>query len=157
MGDTDPAGKNKGLFIRSFYTAQSKELDLIGRLYVDVCQQDRLIVNGVPINIKLWQNSDRFRLLAKDDMESNKVRITEATLNVASVKVNPDVIIGQNDVIKTSSALYPYSRSVIKTYAVPRGQFSFIVYQNYLADILFVNNVDNISWIFSVNDFIVIL
>ncbi|KAL4231800.1 hypothetical protein ACF0H5_009376 [Mactra antiquata] len=122
MDDTDPACRNNGLVMRSIYTSQSKQLDLIGRLHVDVCQQDRLIVNGVPINIKLWQNSDRFRILSKDDAESYKVRITEAALNVASVKVNPDVIVGQNDVIKTSSTLYPYNRSVIMTYAVPRGQ-----------------------------------
>lgn len=32
---------------------------------------------------------------------------------------------GQADVIKKVNALYPYSRSVIKTYAVPQGHFSF--------------------------------
>ena len=126
MGDTDPNGRNNGLFLRASYTNRSKELELTGRLHVDLCQQDRLILNGVPINIKLWQNSDRFRLLSKDGAESYKVTITDASLKVASVKVNPDVILGQADVIKKSNALYPYTRSVVKTYAVPQGQFSFI-------------------------------
>ena len=126
MDDTDPNGRNNGLFLRASYTNRSKELELTGRLHVDLCQQDRLILNGVPINIKLWQNSDRFRLLSKDGAESYKVTITDASLKVASVKVNPDVILGQADVIKKSNALYPYTRSVVKTYAVPQGQFSFI-------------------------------
>lgn len=93
MDDTDPSGTNNGLYIRAIYAYLSKELGLTGRLYVDVCQQDRLIVNGVLINIKLWQNSDRFRLLSKDGAEHYEVRITKAALNVASVKVNPDVIV----------------------------------------------------------------
>lgn len=134
MDDADPSGKNNGLFLRAKYTALSQELDLIGRLHVDVCQQDRLIINGVPINIKLWQSSDRFRVMTSGE-EQYKVKITEAALKVASVKIKPDVIVGQNDVIKKSSALYPYSRSVIKTYAVPQGQFSFIADDMFQGDV----------------------
>ena len=51
--DTDPGGKNNGLYLRSKFTELSKEIDLFGRLKVDLCQQDRLIVNGVPIYVKL--------------------------------------------------------------------------------------------------------
>lgn len=127
MSDTNPAGANNGLYTRTFYTSLSKEIDLLGRLSVDLCQQDRLILNGVPINIKLWQSSDAFRLsTASDATEKYKVRITEASLKVSYVKVNPSVIIGHSDALKTTEALYPYTRSVVKTYAVPQGQFSFI-------------------------------
>lgn len=146
MRNTDPAGANNGLYVRAHYTVLSKEVDLIGRLYVDLCQQDRFVVNGVPINIKLWQQSDRFRLLSKDGTEHYKVRITEASLKVALVKLDPDVIVGQSDVMKTSSALYPYSRSVIKTYAVPQGQFSFItddVFQGQVPQELIVGIVES--------------
>lgn len=145
MDDTDPSGRNSGLFLRAVHRTLSKELDLTGRLHVDICQQNRLILNGVHINIKLWQSSDPFRLLAKDGSENYKVRITEAALKVASVKVNPDVILSQSDVIKASNALYPYSRSVIKTYSVPQGQFSFItddVFQGEVAQQLIVGVVE---------------
>jgi len=148
MEDTDPGGTNNGLYKREKSTNDSRELDLIGRLSVDVCQQDRLILNGVPINIKLWQSSDRFRLLAKDETESYKVVITEAALKLASVKVDPSVLLSQEDVIKTSHALYPYNRSVIKTYAVPRGQYSFItddVFQGEVPQQLIVGLVESVS------------
>lgn len=146
MDDTDPGGTNNGLYAREKSTQESKELDLIGHLRVDLCQQNRLIPNGVPINIKLWQASDRFRLLAKDDTESYKVIITEAALKLASVKVDPNVLLSQADIIKTSDALYPYSRSVIKTYAVPQGQYSFItddVFQGEVPQQLIVGLVES--------------
>ena len=127
MANTDPSGGINGLYARSMYTINSKEVELMGRLQVDICQQDRLILNGVPINIKLWHSADPFRLSAKSDStEKYKVTITEASLKVATVKVNPSVIIGHSHALKTTEALYPYTKSVIKTYAVPQGQFSFI-------------------------------
>ena len=146
IDDTDPSGSNGGLFRRAGETANSKEVELIGRLCVDLCQQDRLIMNGVPINIKLWQTPDRFRLSASDDTEAYKLVITEVTLKVASIKVNPNVILGQSDVIKKSDALYPYTRSEIKTYAVPKGQFSFItddVFQGEVPQQLIVGLVES--------------
>ena len=135
MDDPDPSGANNGLFVRSAATVESKEMDLSGHLCVDLCQQERLILNGVPINLKFWQTSDRFRILAKDGTESDRLQITDAALKVALVKVHPDVILGQADVIKKHEALYPYRRSVIKTYPVPKGQFSFITDDLFQGDV----------------------
>ena len=135
MDDTNPGGKNTGLFLRATRAVLSKEIDLTGRLHVDICQQDRFILNGVPVNIKLWQHSDGFRLLSKKDSENFRLHITEASLKVALIKLKPDVMLAQTDVIKTADALYPYSRSVIKTYAVPQGQYSFIASDMYLGEV----------------------
>ena len=135
IDDPDPSGTNDGLFIRSAAKVEIKEVDLSGHLYVDLCQQESLILNGIPINHKFWQTSDRFRMLAKDGTESYRFQNTDAALKVALVKVYPDVILGQADVIKKHEALYPYRRSVIKTYAVPKGQFSFITDDRFQGDV----------------------
>ena len=149
MSDTDPAGANNGLYLRSFYTNGSKEVELMGRLRVDLCQQERLILNGVPINIKLWQSSDAFRIVAKNDAtDKYKVNIIDASLKVAYVKVDPSVIIGHADTLKTTEALYPYKRSVIKNYAVPKGQYSFItddLFQGEVPQQLIVGLVQSVS------------
>ncbi len=125
MEDASPNGGNKGLLGRANYTIGGKEAELIGSLALDLCQQDRLLLNGVPLNLKLWQNADSFRLMTELE-EKYKVVITDAQLKVAVVKVNPSVIVSQANVLKEKSALYPYTRSIIKTYAVPTGQYSFI-------------------------------
>lgn len=124
--DTDPSGGNTGLYMRSFWTVQSKTVDVIGHLQVDMCQQDRLLLNGAPVNVKLWQSKDPFRLAAAPDTEAYKLVIRDAALKVAMVKVDPELIIGQAKTLKNSEALYPYTRSVVKTFAVPSGQYSFI-------------------------------
>jgi hypothetical protein len=125
MDETTPDGGNKGLLGRANHTIGGKEVELIGSLAIDLCQQDRLLLNGVPINIKLWQSADSFRLMTGLE-EKYKVVITSASLKVATTKVNPVVLISQADVLKKNDALYPYTRSSIKTYAVPKGQYSFI-------------------------------
>lgn len=149
IDDTDPVGgRNNALFERAIYTKESKELDLIGRLPVDLCQQPRLILNGVPVTVKLWQNSDSFRLLAKDGTNRYKVVITEAALKVATVKINPSVLLGQADVIKKVNAVYPHNRSVIKTYAVPQGHFSFVtddLFQGEVPQQLIVGIVESVA------------
>ena len=133
--DTDPAGRNNGLFIRSYWTAESKTYDVIGRLQVDLCQQDRLLLNGVPVNIKLWQSKDPFRLATATDDNAYKLVIKEAALKVAMVKVDPELFIGQSKTLKNSEALYPYTRSVVKSYAVPSGQYSFITDDLFQGDV----------------------
>ncbi len=136
MDDASPNGGNKGLLGRANYTIGGKEVDLIGSLALDMCQQDRLLLNGVPLNLKLWQNADSFRLMTGLE-EKYKVVITDAQLKVAVAKVNPNVLISQADVLKENSALYPYTRYNIKTYAIPAGQYSFIT------DDLFQGEVPN--------------
>ena len=73
--------------------------------------------------------------MAKDETESYRLRITEAAIKVALVKVNPSVILGQADSIKKNDAVYPDRRSVIMTYAVPKGQVSFITDDLFQADV----------------------
>lgn len=47
MDDVDSvAGGNTGLYVRAKYTSEGKVVDLEGLLYTDLCQQDRLIING---------------------------------------------------------------------------------------------------------------
>jgi hypothetical protein len=123
----DPSKTNKGLYDRWEYTKKSNTVDLIGGLKLDFCQQDRLLLNGVPVNLKLWQSPDAFRLMAKDNSEKYKLKIVDASLNVAIVKVNPGVLLGHADALKDTPALYPYNRSIVKNFAVPSGQYSFTV------------------------------
>ncbi len=126
MDDPSTNGGNSGLYSRASYTKGGSEAEMIGPLAVDLCQQDRLLLNGVPLNLKLWQSPDPFRLMSPQAEQKHKVVITDASLKISLVKVDPSVIIAQSNVLKDHSALYPYTRSNIKTYAVPKGQYTFI-------------------------------
>ncbi len=65
-------GSNGGLTNRYNFTQDSITFDLIGHLQVDICQQDRLLLNGVPLSVKLWPATDAFRLMATDKLRLTK-------------------------------------------------------------------------------------
>ncbi|OOZ46911.1 hypothetical protein BOW39_13150 [Solemya velum gill symbiont] len=65
-----------------------KNVELLGRLQLDLCQQDRWLLNGLPIHLKLWQTRDAFRLLTEDESTQYKMKIEDASLRVATVKID---------------------------------------------------------------------
>ncbi|XP_061190438.1 uncharacterized protein F54H12.2-like [Saccostrea echinata] len=136
MDDPNPkTGGNSGLFMRYNFTKEGKVVDFEGPLFLDVCQQDRLMLNGVPLQIKLWPHTDNFRLLCT--LPGFKVHLRDACLKICVVKPNPGVLLGHGEAIKKTPALYPFSRSNIKTYSLSPGHFAFN------ADDLFQGEVPN--------------
>ena len=52
---------NKGLRTRYiWFDENSVSVEFIGPLMADICNQDRLILPGVDIDIKLWPTRDEF-------------------------------------------------------------------------------------------------
>lgn len=125
MDATPDKLKNNGLILRHPLTEGGKMIDLVGDLKLDLCKQERLLINGLPLNLKFWQTNDAFRLMAKAGADHYKLRIEDAVLRVATVKINPGVLLGHAEALKKASAVYPFTKSVVKTYAVAGGQYSF--------------------------------
>ena len=96
-----------------------------GPLQVDICQQEREIINGVPICIKLYLSSNPFRLIASAD-RAYKVIITDAILKV---EVNPEVMVAHNEVLKMGLALYQIKQSPVKCYALWIAVFTLHLYK----------------------------
>ena len=85
MDATNPkSGGNGGLFGRFALTHDGGIVSMEGPIRVDICQQGREIINGVPICVKLYPTSNAFRLMA-DDAVPYKVIITDAILKVYQV------------------------------------------------------------------------
>jgi hypothetical protein len=115
-------GSGAGLKEITKYLLNGETDDLIGGLKLDFCQQDLLILKGVPVNLTFWQTIQAFRLLGGDKL---KLNIVDTSLEVAIAKISPGVLLGHADVLKDKPASYPYTRSVIKMFAIPTGQYSF--------------------------------
>ena len=116
-------GVNKGLTARYAYTRRGREFELQGPLYVDVCQMNRYILNGVSINIKLHPSSDNFRLMAKES--KFHIEITDAMMKVCHIQPSPGVVMGHTEALEVGPTLYNYTQSDIKTYTIPSGSFQF--------------------------------
>jgi len=133
-------GGNSGLLLRYNSTANGKVWEMQGPLHTDFGQQPRALISGVPVNIKLHQSSNAFRLMAHTD-ENYRVEIVDIVLILCRVKLNPGVIIGHANAIKEINAIYPYQQSAIKCFTISAGTYSFSetdLFQNLVPDKLCV-------------------
>lgn len=87
--NADPIkGVNIGLYQRYQFTKGGKIVDLEGPLHVDIFQQDRLILNGVALSLKLWLSKDPFRLKSTEG-EEYKIQILDASFKLCIQRPNP--------------------------------------------------------------------
>ena len=101
------AGGNVGLTTWFSLTKEGKIVYFIGPLHVDICQQNRLILNGVEVQIKLWPVKPQFCLLSDSGNAEFKVDIVDALLKVCKVTLSPSVALAHSKILATVPAKYP--------------------------------------------------
>ncbi len=96
----------------------------MGRLHVDMFQQNKLILNDVDIKIKLVKSSNAFSLLvpSSSDAEGYKLKITDIAYYVRKVRLSDDVKLHHIKKLEKEPATYPYKRVEIKSITIPSGQ-----------------------------------
>ncbi|HSN23963.1 MAG TPA: hypothetical protein VLS45_07320, partial [Methylomicrobium sp.] len=85
----DAADRNSGLATRATFSAESKEIDMIGRIHSDIFFQERYMLNEVTVRMKLTRSKDAFALMASGD--AYNVVIVAASLLIRKVKISPSV------------------------------------------------------------------
>ena len=127
MNNSDPSSVvgNSGLFVRRSWTKDGDEVILEGPIFVDILQQERMLLDGVAIDVELFPTTDAFVLMAKDETVKYKVKIVDATLTVPHNTVSPGVLVGHSESLKEKNALYPFMRSEIKTFNIPSGIYTW--------------------------------
>lgn len=118
-------GSNSALNERSVYFAQSKTADMEGPLYHDVFNMDRLILNQVAINVRLTKARPEFCLMTAQTSPDYKVVIEDIVLKACKVQINPAVIYGHAEIMKTVNAKYPFTKTEVKQIAVAKGTVNF--------------------------------
>ena len=86
---------------------------MMGSLYLDITQQTRYLISGVPLQLKLWPSKESIRLMSPDEGALFKIQIIDVTLFVCMAKVSSGVLIVHSNVMKESPALYPITKSLI--------------------------------------------
>ena len=116
-GDDD---KNSGLATRATFTAESREVDLLGRIHTDIFFQSRYMLNEVNVKIKLTRSRDAFCLMGSGD-QTFKVVVASAALIVRKVKVSPSVYLAHAKTLESGMAKYPIRRVICKAFTIPAG------------------------------------
>ena len=91
MEATQENGGNAGLVERRRHIAGSRVVEMMGRLHVDLFMQDRFLINGVTVKIRLVRSKDAFSLMAGGVNPDYKVRIVDAVLFVRKAVLSPTV------------------------------------------------------------------
>ena len=115
----DTEGLNLGFQTRKKWMKSSKKITLIGKPHLDLCFQDRLLLNGVDFKMRLVRSKDSFSL-----MGDGKVNIDDVSLFVRKVKVNPSVQLGHIKALERTTAKYPIKRVETKVFSIPKGNLS---------------------------------
>jgi hypothetical protein len=71
---------NNGYTTRLQYMCCSQTVELYGRLHADLFNSDRMLINGVDMNIKLTRTSESFYLLGPSDDTKVRIKIMDASL-----------------------------------------------------------------------------
>ena len=125
MNVADPAGANQGLKKRNEFTKESQMVDLIGRLHLDICNQDRLLLNGVDVRIKLIRSKNEFCLMSSEAGAKYKVIILETILRVLHVTPTPSALLRHSQILRKTPAKYPIIRTECKTFTISPGNTTF--------------------------------
>ena len=115
------ADANMGLKARYGFTKQRRTVDTIGPIHSDIFFQDRLILNGVNLRLKLNRAKNSFCLVSSAGGANHKVVITQAILYVRKVKVAPAISLGHAVALKQATAKCPIRRVDCKVLSIPAG------------------------------------
>ena len=146
-GDFDScAAANKGYTQCKALAAESKEIDMMGKLHIDLTFQNRYLLNGVEVRLRLIRFKDLFCLHGNANQAQNKVSLKEATLFVRKVKPNPAVPLAHVKALQHATAKYPLRCVEVKSFTVPTGNRSITKKNLFLGQLptrLVVSVVDN--------------
>ena len=121
MDSLPGTGKNQGLKTRQHFILGGKTVDLLGHLHCDIFNQDKLLINGVEMKLRLVRSKDSFCLMDASGTGNFKVKITEAALLIRRVKISPGILIAHAKMLSTTTAKYPLTRVEIKTFTLHSG------------------------------------
>ena len=124
--DAVPPGNNSGLMSRAAFFGTGAEVQMTGPLKIDLSQQSRLLLKGVPVVIKMFPSNNSFATMSPSGTPY-KMIIIEASLKVHHAKMNPKIILAHNEALNHGEALYPFWKSNVKAFSIPSGVSSYSI------------------------------
>ena len=115
---------NAGFKKRHDHAHQGRVVDMEGRLHCDIFHQNRLLMNGVDVKIRLIPSKSSFNLIGP--AENYRSIITHASFFARKIRLNPAVALAQAKALEIAPAKYPVKRVVVKTFTVPQGNASVV-------------------------------
>ena len=125
MEATQENAGNAGLVERHRNIAGSRVFEMMGRLPVDLFMQDRFLLDGVSVKIRLVRSKDAFSLMAGGANPDYQVRgIVDAVLFVRKAVLSSTVVMAHIRALEKGTAKYPLRPVDCKVYSIPQDAMS---------------------------------
>lgn len=98
---------------------------MMGPFHQDLFNQERLLLNGVTVRIRLNHSKNTFCLLSPSAGADFKIVIQEASFHVRKVKIHNDAFLGIAAALRQAPAIYPICRVECKAMSISSGQMTF--------------------------------
>ncbi|XP_038265948.1 uncharacterized protein F54H12.2-like [Dermochelys coriacea] len=118
--ETELDGGNLGFVRQAKLMAHSRMVELLDHLHSDLFFQEKLLLNGVEVKIKLTRSKDVFCLMGSA-AKGFKLHTVSASLFVKKVRVFPSVRLGHAEALLTANAKYPMDHVGMKVLSIPVG------------------------------------
>jgi hypothetical protein len=113
---------NNGYTTRLQYRSNSQTVELYGRLHADLFNSDRMLINGVDMNIKLTRTSEAIYLLGAFDDTKVRIKIMDANLFLTQVELKPPLLLAHANILAMKrKAHYPVTHTQIKSFTTSSG------------------------------------
>lgn len=112
---------NLGFKKRKELAKDSRMIEMIGHLHGDIFNQEKFMINGVEMRLKLVRTKESFNLMSTTKDTKYKVNIHSATLLVRKVRINPSILLAHEKVLQKTTAKYPVTRAEVKILTISSG------------------------------------
>jgi len=137
--DADNAGYRKCKNL----TANSSEVEMMGKLHLDMCFQQHHLISSVDVKLRLIRAKDTFCLVGDGQY---KVKLKDVAVFCPKLRPSDAVRLAHIKALQKSAAKYPLRRVEVKSFTLPRGNLSWTKESMFLGQLpkrLIVGFVDN--------------
>lgn len=108
--------QNIGAEERRKFVLNGQTVDLLGHLHSDVFNQDKFLLNGIEVRVRLFRSKNDFCLI--DYSGPHKIHISSASLRVRKARINPSVSLAIEKALIRGTAKYELTRVDVKSFTL---------------------------------------
>lgn len=117
----DEATGSAGYDKRREWCSESRSFELYGPLHVDIAFQEKYLINGLSMRIKLTRSPNRFCLQSTDQNANYRLDISQAVYYVRRIKVSPAIELAHAKAMEKSNAPYPVHKTEVVVVPIGSG------------------------------------
>ncbi|XP_046615347.1 uncharacterized protein F54H12.2-like [Neodiprion virginianus] len=117
--DADAVGADRGSIDLKRVMSNARTVDLIRHLHCDVFNEDKFLLNGVELYLRLERSRDSFCIMEAENR--HKLHILETSLLIRRMKISPGILLAHARTLTKGTAKYPVTRDEVKSFTIHAG------------------------------------